>query len=182
MGSVASAVVSYVSPQKDADVVIVGLDAAGKTTLLFKLTGVPPTREIQPTVGFETKSLQINKLHLQLWDLGGETTLRPMWRMYYKKARGLVFVIDSSDRTRMGLAVTEFTHLLNEAELRGVPILIIANKKDKPGRMKKLEIIDGFHLRDIKDRQWSLSTTDALSGEGVAKAFEWMTWWLDTNM
>jgi small GTP-binding protein len=182
MGGVGSEVVSFVSPRKEAGVIIVGPDEAGKTTLLFRLTGVTPAREIEATVGFELDTLQIGNLHLHFWNLGGGTPLRPMWRMYFREARAVIFVIDSADRTRMGLAVTEFTHLLDEAELRGVPILIIANKKDKPERMERTEFVAWFHLSDIQDREWALYYTDALTGEGVSEALEWMSRRLEANM
>ena len=54
--------------------------------------------------------------------------------------QGLIFVIDSNDRERIGEAREELNRMLNEDELREAVLLIFANKQDLPNAMNAAEI------------------------------------------
>lgn len=75
-----------------------------------------------------------------MWDLGGQTGLRPYWRCYYQDTNAVVFVIDSADRERLEIAKQELDLMLQEEELRGAPVLVLANKQDLPNAMNELEV------------------------------------------
>ena len=75
-----------------------------------------------------------------MWDLGGQTGLRPYWRCYYQDTNAVVSVIDSADRERLEIAKQELDLMLQEEELRGAPVLILANKQDLPNAMNELEV------------------------------------------
>lgn len=79
-------------------------------------------------VGFNVETVTFNNLKLQVWDLGGQTGLRPYWRCYYQDTNAVVFVIDSADRERLEIAKQELDLMLQEEELRGAPVLVLANK------------------------------------------------------
>ena len=102
---------------------------AGKSTLLnhFK-----PEQEqnanIVPTVGFNVETVNYSGLKFQVWDLGGQTGLRPYWRCYYQDTNAVVFVVDSADKERLEYSRQELEIMLQEDELKGVPILVLANK------------------------------------------------------
>ena len=83
---------------------------------------------IHLAVGFNVETVTFNNLKLQVWDLGGQTGLRPYWRCYYQDTNAVVFVIDSADRERLEIAKQELDLMLQEEELRGAPVLILANK------------------------------------------------------
>lgn len=90
-------------------VLVLGLDNSGKTTILNYLLG-ESTNDIQPTVGFRIKTLKLHSKTLQMWDIGGQKTLRPFWFNYFEKTDYMVWVIDVMDRNR----VKESLHLLYE--------------------------------------------------------------------
>ena len=107
--------------------IIIGLDNAGKTTILYKLHLGEIVTTV-PTVGFNVETMNYEGLKFQVWDLGGQTGLRPYWRCYYQDTNAVVFVVDSADRERLEFAKQELELMLSEDELRGVPVLILANK------------------------------------------------------
>ena len=118
-----------------------------------------------------------------MWDLGGQTEIRPYWRCYYPKTNALVFVIDSSDKERMDIAKQELFLLLQEDDLKGVPIAILANKQDIEGCLSDIQvrnnnnviqISESMGLSEIKNRQWAIFKTIAKSGKGVDDAFKWL--------
>jgi len=100
-------------------------------------------------VGFNVETVSFNNLKLQVWDLGGQTGLRPYWRCYYQDTNAVVYVIDSSDKERLEVARQELELMLQEEELRAVPVLILANKQDLPNAMNEQEICDGLGLTNI---------------------------------
>jgi ADP-ribosylation factor-like protein 1 len=88
-------------------------------------------------VGFNVETVTFNNLKLQVWDLGGQTGLRPYWRCYYQDTNAVVYVIDSADKDRLEVARQELELMLQEEELRGAPVLILANKQDLPNAMNE---------------------------------------------
>jgi ADP-ribosylation factor-like protein 3 len=106
-----------------------GLDNAGKTTILKALAQETPTN-IAPTRGFNVKQIKRGNVEFDIWDIGGQKPLRAYWSGYYDKVRGLVWVIDSADTRRMEETGSELAALLQEEKLAGVPVLVLANKQD----------------------------------------------------
>merc|ERR1712045_869893 len=108
-----------------------GLDNAGKTTILYRLQN-ESDEAIQtiPTIGFNVETLQYKNIKFQVWDLGGQTSIRPYWRCYYPNTDAIIFVVDCNDHKRLKIARKEFLKLLEEEELQNVTILVFANKQD----------------------------------------------------
>merc|ERR1719443_2031378 len=96
---------------KEARILVLGLDNAGKTTILKKLSD-EDVSHIMPTQGFNIKSLIHDGFKLNVWDIGGQKTIRPYWRNYFESTDALVYVIDSSDRRRLEESGTELSELL----------------------------------------------------------------------
>lgn len=86
------------------------------------------------------ETVNFKNLKLQVWDLGGQTGLRPYWRCYYQDTNAIVYVVDSADRERLDLSRQELELMLQEEELRGAPVLILANKQDLPNAMNEQEV------------------------------------------
>ena len=86
--------------EKEARILILGLDNSGKTTILKRLSD-EDISTITPTQGFNVKSLVQNDLNLNVWDIGGQKSIRPYWRNYFDHTDALIYVIDSSDQKRM---------------------------------------------------------------------------------
>merc|ERR1719171_375774 len=124
---------------------MVGLDAAGKTTILYKLKLGEVVTTI-PTIGFNVETVEYKNINFTVWDVGGQDKIRKLWRHYYQNTQGIIFVVDSNDRDRIEDAREELTKLLNEEELRDAPVLVLANKKDLPNAMTAKEVTDKLGL------------------------------------
>merc|ERR1712241_645189 len=117
--------------KQDMRILMVGLDAAGKTTILykFKLGEVVTT---MGTIGFNVETVEYRNLSLTVWDVGGQDKIRPLWRYYYQGTNAIIYVVDSNDRDRSEDAREELTKMLNEDEMRDAVLLVFANKQDLP--------------------------------------------------
>ena len=127
-----------------------------------------------PTVGFNVEYLNYQKMNFQVWDIGGQTEIRPYWRCYYENTSAIIFAIDSSDKERMDLVKHELYLLLEEEELKGVPLAILANKQDIKGCLDETQISKHLELNNIKNRQWQIFKTVAKEGIGIDLAFKWI--------
>ena len=158
---------------KDLRILMLGLDNAGKTTVLKQLSDEDITH-ILPTSGFNIKSLTHAGFKLNVWDIGGQKVIRPYWRNYFDQTDAMVYVIDSSDRRRLEETGCELNALLEEEKLSGVPLLLFANKQDLLNALPAKEIAEGLNLHLIRDRQWQIQACSAKSGEGLQEGMEWL--------
>lgn len=149
-----------------------GLDSAGKTTILYKLKGNPLV-ETLPTVGFNVEPLEVpGHPSLILWDIGGQTPLRATWKDYLGGAEVLVYVLDSTDEARLPEAVAELEEVLEDPNMVGVPFLVLANKQEMPDALPLLEIKNRLGLERFQDRCWELLACSALTGQGLPEALQ----------
>ncbi|NP_955987.1 ADP-ribosylation factor-like protein 11 [Danio rerio] len=157
--------------KKPPQVLIMGLDSAGKSTLMYRqLHGV--IMQTSPTVGFNVATLQLNKkTSLTVWDIGGQDTMRPNWKYYLEGCKVLVFVVDSSDYARIGEAQKALKKILHDEHLKGVPLMVLANKKDLPNTMTIREVSTKLDLDTYTDRQWEIQACSAVKGLGLQQAF-----------
>mmetsp|Transcript_13051 Transcript_13051/g.24374 ORF Transcript_13051/g.24374 Transcript_13051/m.24374 type:complete len:170 (+) Transcript_13051:35-544(+) len=158
---------------REARILILGLDNAGKTTILKVLAEEDPT-QIMPTQGFNTKSLARDGFKLNVWDVGGQETIRTYWRDYFDHTDALVFVIDSADRRRLEESAMELRGLLEEEKLAGIPLLVFANKQDLVQAAPADEIAEQLNLNTIRDRKWLIMAASAKTGEGLQDGMEWL--------
>ena len=117
--------------KKEMRILMVGLDAAGKTTILYKLKLGEIVTTI-PTIGFNVETVEYKNIQFTVWDVGGQDKIRPLWRHYFQNTQGIIFVVDSNDRDRVVEAREELQRMLNEDELRDALLLVFANKQDLP--------------------------------------------------
>ncbi|XP_030606038.1 ADP-ribosylation factor-like protein 11 isoform X2 [Archocentrus centrarchus] len=152
-------------------VILMGLDSAGKSTILARLlTG--QVMETSPTIGFNVGMLDLDKkTSLTLWDVGGQKHMRPKWRLYLDDCEALVFVVDSSDQSRMAEAKAALKKILGEEKLQGVPLMVLANKKDLPNCMNIREVSNQLELPSYTDRHWEIQACSAVKGLGLQQAF-----------
>ncbi len=161
------------SPDKELRILLLGLDNAGKTTLLKQLAS-EETNHITPTQGFNIKSVASDGFKLNVWDIGGQRKIRPYWRNYFDNTDVLIYVIDSADEKRFEETGHELQELLFEEKLMGVPVLLFANKQDLMGSARADKIAEGLGLHAIKDRAWQIQACSASTGEGVRDGMEWV--------
>eukprot|EP00889_Picochlorum_renovo_P005368 jgi/Picre1/32398/NNA_007744.t1 len=91
-------------------------------------------------VGLDAATVEYKNISFTVWDVGGQDKIRPLWRHYFQNTQGLIFVVDSNDRDRIGEARDELHRMLNEDELRDAVLLVFANKQDLPNAMNAAEI------------------------------------------
>lgn len=160
--------------KKEMRILMVGLDAAGKTTILYKLKLGEIVTTI-PTIGFNVETVEYKNISFTVWDVGGQDKIRPLWRHYFQNTQGIIFVVDSNDRDRVVEAREELQRMLNEDELRDAALLVFANKQDLPNAMNAAEITDKLGLHSLRSRQWYIQSTCATSGDGLYEGLEWLS-------
>ncbi|KAK7882655.1 hypothetical protein WMY93_028829 [Mugilogobius chulae] len=137
-------------PQKQAHVLMLGLDSSGKTTLLYKLKFNENVWTVQ-TVGFNVESLDTDRssLALILWDIGGQRKMRSYWKHFYPDAAGVLFVVDSWDQKRLEEAHKELHRALHHEALWGIPLVVLANKQDLAGALSAGALCEKLDLRRV---------------------------------
>jgi len=174
MGNVFAKMFNSLFGKSEMRILMVGLDAAGKTTILYKLKLGEIVTTI-PTIGFNVETVEYKNISFTVWDVGGQDKIRPLWRHYFQNTQGLIFVIDSNDRERVGEAKEELMRMLNEDELRDAILLVFANKQDLPNAMNAAEITDKLSLHSLRNRQWFIQATCATSGDGLYEGLDWLS-------
>jgi ADP-ribosylation factor protein 1 len=174
MGLSVSRLFSTLFGKKEMRILMVGLDAAGKTTILYKLKLGEIVTTI-PTIGFNVETVEYKNISFTVWDVGGQDKIRPLWRHYFQNTQGIIFVVDSNDRERVSEAREELQRMLNEDELRDALLLVFANKQDLPNAMNASEITDKLGLQGLRQRTWYIQAACATSGDGLYEGLEWLS-------
>merc|ERR1712023_428242 len=160
--------------KKEMRILMVGLDAAGKTTILYKLKLGEVVTTI-PTIGFNVETVEYKNISFTVWDVGGQDKIRPLWRHYYQGTQGLIFVVDSNDRDRAEDAREELMKMLNEDEMRDAVLLVFANKQDLPNAMPAAEVTEKLGLHNMRNRQWFIQSACATTGDGLYEGLDWLS-------
>ncbi|XP_062508621.1 ADP-ribosylation factor 6-like [Corticium candelabrum] len=159
---------------KPSRIVMVGLDSAGKTTILLRLK-FDETISTIPTIGFNVETITVAGVTFNVWDVGGQDKLRPLWRHYMRSTDGLIFVVDSADKQRLDEAKIELMGLVQCEDMKSVPILIMANKQDLREAVRPEELVDCLALNELTPtNEWFLQTACALTGDGLIHGIEVM--------
>ncbi|NHI93820.1 MAG: GTP-binding protein [Candidatus Lokiarchaeota archaeon] len=158
--------------KKKVNLVICGLDAAGKTSILnFLITG--KSTETVPTMGVNYERFKLKNLEINMCDLGGQKVFRQFWGGVIDKSNSLIFVLDSTDRERVEEAKRELFESLKYISPT-LPILVLANKQDIKDCMTTDEILKNFDLINLSNRMWHLEGTSAVTGKGLKESFLWL--------
>lgn len=159
--------------EKEVRLLMLGLDNAGKTTILKKFNGEDIT-EIAPTLGFNIKTLDHRGFKLNIWDVGGQKSLRSYWRNYFEATDGLIWVVDSADRRRLEDCRKELHGLLQEERLLGATLLVFANKQDLAGALTLQEIREVLRLDTITSHHWQVVDCSAVTGQNLLQGVDWL--------
>lgn len=143
--------------QRKLRMLMLGLDAAGKSTILCRLNNSTGVTRTIPSIGFNVEILEIAGFNFTIWDFGGCKRMIMLLK-HYSKIEGLIFVVDCNDKERIYEAAEGLKKILLEDELKDCPLLVFANKQDLSNVISPNEIVDIFGLRDIK-RPWSVLGT-----------------------
>jgi small GTP-binding protein len=187
MGILFSKVWDKLISKKNYRILILGLDNAGKTTIMYKFKFGEIISTI-PTIGFNVETVRYKNIVFNMWDIGGQEKIRPLWRHYYQNTDAIIFVVDSCDKERMFDSNRykcnvkyELQQLLNDDLLRDTSLLVYANKQDMPNALSIKDIVELLELNKLRNRQWFIQGTNAITGEGLYEGLDWLTKILNKN-
>ena len=163
---------------KECRVLMVGLDAAGKTTILYKLKLGEIISTI-PTIGFHVESMEYKNLSFTCWDTGGSDKILRLWRHYFTNIQVLIYVVDSNDRDRISDAARDglgsLAWFMKEEQLRDAHVLVWANKQDLPNAMSVAEVTSKLGMNKLpRGRKWFVQGSFATSGDGLYEGIDWI--------
>ena len=164
--------------RRDVSVLVVGLDNSGKSSLLNYLRPREAQRhDVAPTVGFNVENFSCKGLSFTAFDMSGQGRYRTLWSNYYRTTHGIIFVIDSSDRTRILVAREELEQLLSHPDIasRNIPVLFFANKMDIRDALSDVGVSAALGLDSIANKSWHICSSNALKGDGIADGIEWLS-------
>jgi small GTP-binding protein len=153
---------------------MLGLDGAGKTTILYQLKLGEVVTTI-PTIGFNVECVEFGNLSFTLWDVGGQDKIRPLWRHYYQNTQFVVFVVDSTDSCRFPDARKVLLSFQDEPDLRDVFLLVFANKQDVTNAVPVLQVALELGLSEWRKDNWYIQGCSAETGAGLYDGLTWMT-------
>ncbi|XP_051911078.1 ADP-ribosylation factor 4 [Hippocampus zosterae] len=174
MGLTISAMFARLFGKKQMRILMVGLDAAGKTTILYKLKLGEVVTTI-PTIGFNVETVEYKNICFTVWDVGGQDKIRPLWRHYFQNTQGLIFVVDSNDQERIAESAEELSKMVQEDDLKDAVLLVFANKQDLPNAMAASELTKRLGLNDMRSRTWYVQATCATQGTGLYEGLDWLS-------
>ncbi|KAL6071175.1 ADP-ribosylation factor-like protein 5 [Balamuthia mandrillaris] len=154
-------------------VIIVGLNNAGKTTTLYKLL-LDEVVATAPTIGSNVEEIMYKNIKFVMWDIGGQEAVRASWNTYYVNTHAVIMVIDSTDRKGIPVVKEELDKMLSHENLKQARILVFANKQDLKGAMSAAEISEALNLHAVKDHEWHIQKSCALTGEGLFQGMDWL--------
>ncbi|KAI1365707.1 ADP-ribosylation factor family-domain-containing protein [Xylaria arbuscula] len=161
----------------EMDVTMIGLENAGKTSLLRVLSGGEFTIDSIPTVGFNMKRVQRGHVTIKCWDLGGQPRFRPMWERYCRGVSAIVFIVDIADDAKLPVAKEELHSLMSQKTLEGIPLLVLGNKSDLPNKISVDELIDALDLKTIGHREVSCYGISAKEETNLEAVVQWLMKW-----
>ncbi|KZC09895.1 ADP-ribosylation factor-like protein 13B [Dufourea novaeangliae] len=168
-------------------ILIVGLDNAGKTSILNRISG-DSDKNVLPTIGFRTVSLKYKSYTVKLYDIGGNSQIRSLWTKYYSGIHGLIYVVDASDISRLTENKVVFGELISHECISGKPLLLLANKQDVNGAIDELDLVENLdieHAANTMKCPTRVEICSCIEGEsqlkdstiGIKNGYKWL---LDT--
>ena len=147
-------------------------DGAGGTTILYRLKLGEVVTAI-PTIGFNVETVDYKQFSLHVWDVGGADKIVPLWKEYFPGTQGLIYVVDSCDV----VSIDRASRMLKDfflPDLSNVPILIYANKQDKPEALPVDKVTERLGLDDINTNIWRVFGCSAYTGDGLYEGLDWL--------
>ena len=173
MGNFFSSLFDSYFPKK-VNGLMLGLDSAGKTTILYSLKLNEIIQTI-PTIGFNVETLNYRNLNLTIWDVGGQEKIRKLWRHYFNNVDMVIYVVDSNDEGRLEESKKELHSLMNEDQLQNIDaLLIFSNKMDLPQSLNANIVAEKLELSKIHQK-WYIQPSCAIHNDGITDGFDWLS-------
>eukprot|EP01126_Amoeba_proteus_P024013 TRINITY_DN2411_c0_g2_i3.p1 TRINITY_DN2411_c0_g2~~TRINITY_DN2411_c0_g2_i3.p1 ORF type:complete len:182 (-),score=18.78 TRINITY_DN2411_c0_g2_i3:92-637(-) len=174
MGLTISGLLNQYFGNQKVRILMVGLDAAGKTTILYRLKLGEVVTTI-PTLGFNVETVKYNNISFTVWDVGGQERIRRLWRHYYEDTDGLIYVVDANDRVRIQESARELRAILSEEALRDAAVLVFCNKQDLPEAASVADVANALGMSSIRQKDWHVQASIATSGDGLIEGLDWLS-------
>mmetsp|Transcript_7504 Transcript_7504/g.23912 ORF Transcript_7504/g.23912 Transcript_7504/m.23912 type:complete len:240 (+) Transcript_7504:28-747(+) len=172
-GSTLSRLLPILLGRRHCKILMLGLDSAGKTTILYQLK-LGELAATTPTLGVNVETVTYKNIEFMVMDMGGQDKIRALWSHYYDGANALIFVVDSSDEERLAEAKEELRKLLGEEALKEALLLVFANKQDLPQALSVQQVADTLELSAIPHRSWYIQACSATTGAGISDGLDWL--------
>ncbi|XP_020584226.1 ADP-ribosylation factor-like protein 8a isoform X2 [Phalaenopsis equestris] len=159
---------------KEMELSLIGLQNAGKTSLVNVIATGGYSEDMIPTVGFNMKKVTKGNVTIKLWDLGGQPRFRSMWERYCRAVSAIVYVVDAADHDNLSITKGELHDLLSKPSLTGIPLLLLGNKIDKPEALSKEALTEEMDLKAITDREVSCFMISCKNTTNIDVVIEWL--------
>ena len=169
------ALVKKGSVLEDTRVLMLGLPGSGKTTLLTRISKGDRAVHDMGNQKFKVRSLKADAIDLVVWDVGEKVYVDDYWVDYHAdRVSGIIFVVDSTDPSRLPEARNELFKLLSMEKLQGMPLAIWCNKGEVDAALSVVKVSEALELHEVKRREFKAFRTSAVTDEGIQAALEWM--------
>ncbi|KAK6796749.1 hypothetical protein RDI58_004450 [Solanum bulbocastanum] len=180
---------SYLFFKQEMELSLIGLQNAGKTSLVNVIATGGYSEDMIPTVGFNMRKVTKGNVTIKLWDLGGQPRFRSMWERYCRAVSAIVleycvskslnlllcsYVVDAADHDNLSISKSELHDLLNKPSLSGIPLLVLGNKIDKPGALSKQALTDEMGLKSVTDREVCCYMISCKNSTNIDSVIDWL--------
>ena len=157
------------------EIALIGLQNAGKSSLVTVLATDSFEATNVPTVGFNMKKVQKGGVLIKMWDMGGQPRFRPLWERYCRGVQAIVFVVDAADESAIESSKVELHALMDKPSLAGTPLLILGNKNDLVGALDGPRLIERMDLKSIKEREVCVYSVSCKQQRNIDITLMWLT-------
>lgn len=154
---------------------MIGLQFAGKTSLVNVLSAKDFKEDMIPTIGFNMRKVSKGGVVIKLWDLGGQPRFRGMWERYCRGVQAIVFVVDAADTDSLDDARKALHDLLSRKSLDNIPLLVVGNKMDLTNAMGKEELSNRLSLRELGTREVAIYNISCKTKQNIHHVLDWLT-------
>jgi len=156
------------------ELTLVGLQNSGKTTFANVIASGQFTEDMIPTVGFNMRKITKGNVTIKLWDIGGQPRFRSMWERYCRGVNAIVFMVDAADHDKLEPSRNELLQLLDKAQLEGIPVLVLGNKKDLPNALDEKQLIERMNLSAIQNREICCYSISCKEKDNIEITLQWL--------
>ncbi|CAK9145428.1 unnamed protein product [Ilex paraguariensis] len=160
--------------KQEMELSLVGLQNAGKTSLVNAIATGGYSEDMIPTVGFNMRKVTKGNVTIKLWDLGGQRRFRTMWERYCRGVSAILYVVDAADRDSVPISRSELHDLLNKPSLSEIPLLVLGNKIDKSEALSKQALVDQLGLNSITDREVCCYMISCKDSVNIDVVIDWL--------
>lgn len=167
--------------RQSLELTIVGIQEAGKTTLLNVLADENFQKDSSylntiPTQGLNHRNVRRGNVNIKIWDIGGQQRFRQMWWRYCRGMDAIVYVVDAADHEKVSLATEELHELLGHTHVQStIPVLVLGNKNDLPGALTAEELITRMNLSAIEGREVACYSISCKNNVNIDKVLSWLS-------